>query len=365
MSDWQRIWNDDRSCTLLSPVKAILYTLSLFYSLIIKSRNWLYDHHIFRDERLSCPVISVGNITVGGTGKTPCVIMLAQLLKESGLKPAVLSRGYGGKSKELINIISDGRGILLSNELAGDEPVLIARALNGIPVLTGPKRKLTGQTAIDNFGVDVLVCDDAFQHRQIFRDINIVLLDSKRPWGNGYILPRGNLREPWTELRRANAIILTRANESTEPDNCIERDQHLKGIQLFRSRHKAKDIIPGDYTNPLTISSLKGKRVCAFAGIAQPQSFREMLLEAEAKIVSFDIFSDHHNYTGSELEKIKNNFLASNADFLITTEKDGMRLAEFKDILEIIYFLRIELEILPDKRLLKDFILQKLASARQ
>ena len=124
-------------------------------------------------------MISVGNITVGGTGKTPCVIMLAQMLQENGFKPAVISRGYGGRSINPVNIVSDGDKILLDSEIAGDEPSLIAHVLKGIPVITGAKRIITGQTAIDQFGVNVLICDDAMQHRQIFRDINLVLLDSQ------------------------------------------------------------------------------------------------------------------------------------------------------------------------------------------
>ena len=365
MNDWQRIWNDDGSISRFSPVKAIAYTLSLLYHLIINSRNWLYDHQILKEVKLSCPVISVGNITVGGTGKTPCVIMLAQMLKEQGFKPAVLSRGYGSKSSEPVNIISDGSKILRSYKIAGDEPLLIAQSLKGVPVITGPRRILTGQTAINKFGADILICDDAFQHRQIFRDINIVLLDSQRPWGNGYILPRGSLREPWTELRRASAIILTRSNDSGDPNNFMDKAERIKEIPIFRSRHKAKDIVSGNYTNPLPLSRLTGKNVYAFAGIAQPQSFLNTLLEVEAQIVSFDIFPDHHRYNRKELAQIKNNFLENGADFLITTEKDGMRLQEYEDLLSTIYLLRMEMEILPDKRLLEDFVLQKLAAARQ
>ena len=164
---------------------------------------------------MPCPVISVGNITVGGTGKTPCVIMLAQMLQENGFKPAILSRGYGGKSINPVNIVSDGQKILLDSKTAGDEPFLIAHALKDIPVITGAKRIITGKTAIDQFRADVLICDDAMQHRQIFRDIDLVLLDSRSLSGKNYILPRGRLREPITELKRASAIVLTRTNEAT------------------------------------------------------------------------------------------------------------------------------------------------------
>jgi tetraacyldisaccharide 4'-kinase len=366
MSDWPRIWNDDGSSTPGSPLKAILYTLSLLYLLITKFRNWLYDHKILKAVKLSCPVISIGNITVGGTGKTPCVIMLAQMLKEQGFHPVVLSRGYGGKSTQSINIISNGCIIMHSDKFAGDEPLLIARSLPGIPVITGPRRILTGQFAISNLDADILICDDAFQHRQIFRDINIVLLDSERPRGNGHLLPRGSLRESWAELsRRADAVILTRSSQTGESNSFIGKEYLLKAIPLFRSRHKAKDIVAGNFSSSLPLSSLKGKKMCAFAGIADPRHFLNTLSDTEAEIVSYDIFSDHHYYSRRELEQIRNNFLKSKADFLITTEKDGMRLLEFKDILETIYFLRVEMEILPDKKLLQNFILQKIADAKQ
>ena len=205
--NWQRIWNDDGSSNRFRPARTILYTISLLYRLIINWRNRLYDHKIFQEVKLPCPVISVGNITAGGTGKTPCVIWLAQMLQEQGFKPAVLSRGYGGKSSSPVNVVSDGSNILLSGTIAGDEPRLIAQTLKGIPVITGPKRILTGKKAIDNFGVNVLICDDAFQHRQIFRDINIVLLDSEKPLGNGYLLPRGSLREPATRAEAMSLIL--------------------------------------------------------------------------------------------------------------------------------------------------------------
>ena len=248
MINWQRIWDDDGNTSCYSPVKIIASVLSFFYLCIINFRNWLYDHKILKETILPCPVISVGNITVGGTGKTPCVIMLAQMLQENGFKPAILSRGYGGKSINPVNIVSDGHKILLDSEIAGDEPFLIAHVLKGIPVITGAKRIVAGKTAIDQFGVNVLICDDAMQHRQIFRDINLVLLDSHNLQGNNHILPRGRLREPITELRRASAIVLTRTNEAQQTNDKIEKLIQTENIPIFRSIHKPKDIVKGDYS---------------------------------------------------------------------------------------------------------------------
>jgi len=387
--NWQRIWNDDGKSYRYAPAKTILYVISLPYRLLVNLRNWLYDHKIFRERRLSRPVISVGNVTVGGTGKTPCVIWLARMLQEQGFRPAILSRGYGGKSSQPVNIVSDGRKILLSNVAAGDEPCLIARTLPDIPVITGPKRVLTGQTAIDQFGADILVCDDAFQHRQLFRNINLVLLDSEKPLGNGYMLPRGSLREPPSALRRADAFILTRSKKEEaleklplaslrgakrrgnrtrgcNPLFChrFNRSGQVENIPVFRSSHQPVGLVSGDYTRQLTLTQLKDKKVYAFSGIAQPESFEKGIADAGAKIIAFDVFPDHHRYTPGEVEKIRHNFLKAGADFLLTTEKDGMRLQEFTEFLSDVYLLCIKMEIIPDSGSLKKFILEKLGEKR-
>ncbi len=365
MINWQRIWDDDRNTSCYSPVRIIASILSFFYFFIINFRNWLYDHKILKEATLPCPVISVGNITVGGTGKTPCVIMLAQMLQENGFKPAVISRGYGGRNINPANIVSDGHKILLDSEIAGDEPSVIARVLKGIPVITGTKRIVAGQTAIDQFGVNVLICDDAMQHRQIFRDINLVLLDSQNLQGSNHILPLGRLREPLKEIGRASAVVFTRANEAQQTNNKIEKLIQTENITVFRSIHKPKDIIMGDYSAQRLVSILAGKKVCAFCGIANPNSFKKALLSAGAQVLSFDIFPDHHRYSKSELEKIKDRFIDCRADFLISTQKDGARLQKFPEFLKIIYMLSVGLEIIPSAEPFKKFILAQLAAAKK
>jgi tetraacyldisaccharide 4'-kinase len=365
MIDWQRIWNDDGNTGWYSPVKIVAYFLSFYYRLIINFRNWLYDHKILKETVLPCPVISVGNITVGGTGKTPCVILLAQILQENGFKPAILSRGYGGKSINPVNIVSDGHKILLDSKIAGDEPFLMAQALKDIPVITGAKRIVTGKTAIDKFEADVLICDDAMQHRQIFRDINLVLLDNQSLRGSNHILPRGMLREPITGLSRASAFVLTRTNERQQSNNTIEKLVQNENIPVFMSFHKPKDMVKGDYSAQWPISILAGKKVCAFCGIAKPDSFKKTLLAEGAQVLSFDIFPDHHLYNKNELEKIKDRFIDCRADFLISTQKDGARLQEFPEFLNMIYMLRINMEIIPSTQAFKKFILERLAAAQK
>jgi len=364
MINWQRIWDDEGNTSWFIPVKIIASVLSFFYSGIINFRNCLYDHKILKETVLSCPVISVGNITVGGTGKTPCVIMLAQMLQENGFKPAILSRGYGSKSINPVNIVSDGRKILLDSEIAGDEPFLIAHVLKDVPVITGAKRIIAGQTAIDQFGVNVLICDDAMQHRQIFRDINLVLLDSHNLNEKNHILPRGRLREPMTELKRASAIVLTRTNEARQTKDPIVKLFSVEKTPIFRSIHKPTDIVRGNYREPKPLSELKGKRVCAFCGIANPDSFRKTLLDAGAQVLSFDIFSDHHFYTEKELEKLRTEYLSNDAHYMVTTEKDAMRLQNHSEFLKNIFILRVKMQIEPSENSFENFIIGKLKLCR-
>jgi tetraacyldisaccharide 4'-kinase len=358
--NWQRIWDDDGKTSVFNPVKIIASILSFFYLFIVSIRNWLYNHKILKEIKLSCPVISVGNISVGGTGKTPCVIMLAQILKKNGFHPAVISRGYGGSNRNPYNVVSDGKKTLLNSETAGDEPSLIAHALKCIPVIIGAERKITGQVAIDKFGADVLICDDAMQHRRIFRDINLVLLDSKGFKGNQHVLPRGKLREPIGAIRRADAILYTHADEGVNPDAKIEKIISKKNIPVFQSIHKPEDIISGDGSVREPIAKIKRKKVSAFCGIADPDSFKKTILSVGSKILSFNIFPDHHRYSGKEVKELTDVFLKGEADYLMTTGKDAMRLQKNSRFLKSLFILRVKMEIKPSARLFEKFIIDKL-----
>jgi tetraacyldisaccharide 4'-kinase len=364
MINWQRMWDDDGNTSGYGPVKIIVRILSFFYLIIINSRNWLYDHKIFKEIKLPCPVISVGNISVGGTGKTPCVIMLVQILKRDGFQPAVISRGYGGSSMSPYNIVSDGDKILLNSEIAGDEPSLIANALKGVPVITGARRIITGKVAIDKFDANVLICDDAMQHRQIFRDINLVLLDSKGLQRNNHVLPWGKLREPIKEIRRADAILFTRADEEVNTDAKMEELIRTEKIPVFRSIHKPEDIISGDGSVRKPISELTGKKVSAFCGIANPDSFKKTLLTAQARLLSFDIFPDHHRYSEKEIEELKTGFIKSGADYLVTTQKDATRLQNNSGFLRSLFILRVKMEIKPSVQSFENFIIEKIKTCK-
>lgn len=365
MIDWQGMWNDDKGARHLRPTRLILYFISFFYRLIVILRNWLYDKQIFTSVNLSCPVISVGNITVGGTGKTPCVIILAKILLRHGFKPAVISRGYGGEKTKKVNVVSDGSNILLAAEVAGDEPLMIARALPGVPVITGAKRAATGSAAVKDFGANIIICDDAFQHRKIARDINIVLLDYERPFSNGLLLPAGALREPPGSLKRANCLIVTRVDEKAAFDKDAQKIVDSFQLDVFLSRHVAKNVAKGDGAASMPLVALQGKKVCAFCGIAQPDSFRKLLLDARAEIISFDPYPDHYAYHSCDIVELKDKFIGYHADYLMTTEKDAVRLEKYPDFIKMLSILRMEIEIMPSEKMLESFLMRRVCAAQR
>jgi tetraacyldisaccharide 4'-kinase len=338
------MWGDPRN-EFRKPLHIFFYLLSLPYGGAVRARNRLFDLGVLRQEKVGCPVVSVGNLTVGGTGKTPMVILLAGMLRDRGMRPAVLSRGYGGKSTSGVLVVSDGRQILAGPEEAGDEPVLIARRLKGIPVLAGAKRALTGRYARENFGVDVMVLDDGFQHRWIHRDLDIVLLDSRQPLGNGLLLPRGPLREPPLALERAGVVVFTRLQDSAGPVMDKDISGILSGRPVLRTRIRPTNLVGADGTE-LPLSFLAGKKVFAFAGIAQPESFRQTVEGLGGIIAGFRAFPDHHRYTAEDWGRIEHDAGLARADIVLATEKDLVKLQGIPQALTRIHGLAIETEIL-------------------
>ena len=333
----KKIWEGERTAGA-----SALRLLSLPYGAAVALRNRLYDRGLIRQTKLPCPVISVGNLTVGGTGKTPTVIFIANLLKERGYRPAVLSRGYGGNVKASVNIVSDGNRVLLGWRDAGDEPILIAGAAPGVPVLTGSRRLLTGRAAVGRFGADVLILDDAFQHRALFRNLDIVLADAVRPFGNGFILPRGPLREMPEALRRAHLLIRTGAE--ADPTDPL---QGASGLPSFRGIHRPLGLVEAGTGRVLPLAELKGRRVCAFAGIGRPEAFRRSLTGLGAEFASFRAFPDHHPYSRTDIDALRRLADENGAGRIVTTEKDAVRLADHPDFLAEVSFLRIGMEISP------------------
>lgn len=314
---------DSSRCDL---IHSLLYLFSCLYAAALRSRQVLYSRRVLKTQKLPCRVVSVGNITVGGTGKTPMSIYMARLIEQLGYKVAVISRGYKGGAEKKGGIVSDGQRIRMTPEMAGDEPYLLAKNLEGIPVLVGRDRFRSGMAAIGAFGVDVVVLDDAFQHIGLERDIDLVLLDDRRPFGNTYLLPRGTLREPADALLRSDAVILTRSpNENTATPEKIRKMAHRRPV--FRSRHLpviAGGVVGSDETagQKAGPDGLKQARVFAFSGLADNLNFRDSLTAMGCLLVGFSDFPDHHPYTDEDLADILESAREAGSEVLATTEKD-------------------------------------------
>ena len=318
----------------------ILYLMSLIYGGLQIIRATYYRHQIIKPKRLPCKVISVGNITVGGTGKTPLTIYLAQRLQHFGYTVAVISRGYKGRLEKTGGIVSDGKRTILTAEQSGDEPYMLAARLRDIPVIMGQNRFKAGMLAAARYAPDVVICDDAFQHMRLARDINLLLLDSDQPFGNFHLLPRGILREPIAALGRADAFILTRSQKSLDaikPPVADKLKPLLSIRPLFTSQHipYCCRIIRGqrqrcpaidNFSSANDLSFLKNRKVFAFSGIARNDDFQSTIEKLECKISGLMEFPDHYNYSEIERSTIENAAKNSKAELLITTDKDYARM---------------------------------------
>jgi len=310
-----------------SPFEWVLYACSGVYELAVRLRVCLYDKGFFRQEGLPCKVVSIGNLTVGGTGKTPMVHYVANLLKGIGLEVAVISRGYGGKAQRSGGLVSDGKTTLMGPEASGDEPQLLASKLREIPVFVGKDRCRASRRAVGEFGASVIILDDGFQHLRIERDLDLLLLDSTRPFGNGYCIPRGTLREPVEQMKRATAIVLTRWEETGGPT----REQSIieafaEGRPIFKCIHVPEALYLGGKEESLDLASLGGRRLFAFSGIGRNESFRETIGELEGDLAGFRGFPDHHQYSHRDLRSIWKRARDLRVDNIITTEKDFVKI---------------------------------------
>jgi tetraacyldisaccharide 4'-kinase len=307
-----------------NPVIAfLLRPASFLYGGVMRWRNRLYDRGVLTSHGVDAIVISVGNITVGGTGKTPFVIHLADWLKGQGVPTAVLSRGYGRNTRGLV-VVSDGRRLRSDAVRAGDEPVLLARRLGGVPVVVCGDRVRAGRFAVQEYASRVLVLDDAFQHRRILRNLDIVLLNAERPFGNGRLLPGGPLREPLAGLARADLLVVTGVGESPVSLDIPVFREHPPAAVLYVRRVPRAWISLPDW-NTLPLDRMQGKRVLAFAGIGNPASFERTVSETGAAVVRCLGFRDHHPYGFRDVERIARAAVQMGVHAVVTTEKDAVR----------------------------------------
>lgn len=330
--------------------KQQLFTLgrpfSPLYGMVMRLRERCYQRGIFKVTRFPVPVVSVGNLTLGGTGKTPLVQYLARLLQARGFSPAVISRGYGGSTKKPVNVVSDGRETLLPAERVGDEPRLLAETLPGVPVLTGVVRKLPARHAID-MGANVLLLDDGFQHMAIARDLDLVLFSADVLAGNSRIFPGGDLREPVKALHRASCFVLTGVNalnqERAEKFTALLQ-QKWPEKNTYRTACRPTGFVQRDARHRFVFSKSKPSglnKTFALCGIAHPDSFRKTLLSCGIDPIGFLALEDHHMYKERDVRKIVSQVKAADAQSVLVTEKDMVKL-DGVDFGVLLYAVRIE-----------------------
>lgn len=290
-------------------------------------RSALYASGRLRVHRAGAPVVSIGNLAVGGAGKTPVAMAVADRLRARGRRVAVLSRGYGATRSDA-RVVSDGARVLLSAAEGGDEAVLVARRLPGVAVLCGPKRAELARLARGSLGADVLLLDDGFQHHALARDLDVVVLDAANPFGNGHLLPRGPNREPRHALARAGLVWLSRV-EGASPEGlarlrALARD--ATGHDPVESRHEPLDLLDGALRASVGLAALRGRRVRLLSGIARPHAFRRTVEALGATVAAEHRFADHHRFRARELRAVLGAAGDGAEEWIVTTEKDAVRL---------------------------------------
>ena len=353
-------------------LRFVLFVLSGVYRFLVRTRLALYRNRIFRSHSHGCLVISVGNLTVGGTGKTPVVEMLARALQQGGRRVAILSRGYKSvprplplrildkltrnKSPFVPRVVSDGVSLLLDSRTVGDEPFMLANNLRGVVVLTHRDRVKSGIYAINEFQADTLILDDGFQYVKMRHGLEIVLVDRTAPFGNEYMLPRGTLREPPANIRRATHIFLTKCDGS-DNSAIIERIRYFnRTADIIECTHRPKhlrnfvtgEIKPLEFLNDLKVGSL--------CGIAVPESFESALRSLGAEVELTQSYADHHRYSLKEIERFLRRCARRSLDAVLTTEKDAVRIPRIMDPELPVYYMRVEIEILAGQENWQSFV---------
>src|SRR5882724_7075351 len=340
-------------------LRGILYSLSFIYERVVQLRLYLYRKRVFRERALGCLVISIGNLTVGGTGKTPIVEKFARALQSGGRRVAILSRGYKSVPRKRSwldrikktdvdppRVVSDGKSLLLDSLTAGDEPYMLAHNLKSVIVLVDKDRVKSGLFAIDNWKVDTLLLDDGLQYLHLKHRLDIVLIDRQAPFGNEFLLPRGTLREPPHNLRRASYIFITKS--TGEPnDALIERiRRYNRTAEIIECAHKPlylQDTFGGEQ---LPLERLRDIYIGSICGIAAPDSFEGGLRKLGARVELAKRYIDHHRYTEAEMQSFINRCVRRDVEMIVTTEKDAVRMPRLGKTDVPIYFLRVEIEIL-------------------
>jgi tetraacyldisaccharide 4'-kinase len=341
--------------------RAFLFGSSKVFMVLVKLRRWLYNVRLLRDKTLGVQVIAIGNLTVGGTGKTPVVEKFARELRDAGRNVAILSRGYRSKPPPLhillLNkilfredqhpprVVSDGKSLLLDSEMAGDEPYMLASNLKDVVVLVDKDRVKSGRYAIEKFGCDTLLLDDGFQYWDLRgRRHDVVLIDRQQPFGNEHLLPRGTLREPPSHLARAQTIFITKSDGNTAElrERIGKFNSTAAIIECVHHPLYFEDVFSGERKG---LDFLKGRKVASLSGIAQPESFEQSLVKVGGDLVYSKRFADHHRFTQQEILNTINRGKKRQAEIIVTTQKDAVRFPKIDRRDLPIFFMRVEIQI--------------------
>jgi tetraacyldisaccharide 4'-kinase len=386
MSDRVRAWTEALETFVLevifeqrrgkraAMVRGLLLSLSKVFLLAVKGRRFLYNVRILRDTTVGVQVIAIGNLTVGGTGKTPVVEKFARALQDQGRTVAILSRGYRSKppplTRRLMNkvmfredttpprVVSDGKSLLLDSESAGDEPYMLASNLRDVIVLVDKDRVKSGRYAVEKFGVDTLLLDDGFQYWKLRgRRMDVVLVDCQQPFGNEYLLPRGTLREPPSHLARASTVFITKSEGDLTGlrGRIAEVNPHARIIECVHHPLYLEDVFTGDQFG---LEMLEGTKIATVSGIAQPESFERSLVGLGAELVYSRRFADHHRFSQQELLNVINRSKKKQAEAILTTQKDAVRFPKLDRRDLPIYFMRVEIKIIGGAKDFEDCVRQ-------
>lgn len=333
-------------------LRAVLFAISLLYLRIVSLRVRLFRTHFLRSHQLGCPVVSIGNLTVGGTGKTPVVEKLARELSQRGRRIAILSRGYKSVRKrgafaqsKHVRVVSEGGAILLDSKNAGDEPFMLAKNLRGVAVVVDKDRVGCGRHAVEKLGCDLLILDDGLQYLRLHRRFDIVLIDREAPFGNEYLLPRGTLREPPGHLRRATHILITKCDGSDLSDLHARIRLHNKTAPIIECRHRPLELQDLSSGKTFPLSELQGVRAASLSAIASPESFELGLRRLGVDLELTQSFADHHRYSKREIDRFLKRCARRGVSCVLTTEKDAVRMPRLFNQEIPIRYLRIDIEI--------------------
>lgn len=364
-----------RSGGFVPLVRALLRALSGLFELAVQIRLRCYKTGILKTKSLGCMIVSIGNITVGGTGKTPAVEVFARALQKEGRKVAVVSRGYRSSSRftikrflkklffllpkeKQVKVVSDGKKIFLNSSLAGDEPYMLAKKLPGVVVVVDKDRIKAGEYAIQEYGVDTIILDDGYQYLPLNPRFDVLLVDTTNPFGNSRLLPSGVLREPLVNLNRADLFLLTKSkpdNDLTELKSTIR--QYNYRAEFIECQHRSIELVNITDNSVRELSFLKGKRIALVSGIADPTGFEKAIESFGPQVAAVHRFQDHHRFSEKEIQRILKDGNKKNIAAVVTTEKDAVRFPQLESTKGIpVFFLRVEMALISGENVFQDSI---------